>query len=139
VSGGTPVYTYSWTGPGGFTAATQDISGLVAGLYDVLVTDNNDCVKFKNNIEVESALSISEENFGIRIYPNPSKGDFYIVNEGVEILSISLYDLSGREINLNEIANNLDGINLSQQADGTYLALIVTEQGSFYQKLVKKN
>ena len=139
VSGGTPVYTYSWTGPGGFTAATQDISGLVAGLYDVLVTDNNDCVKFKNNIEVESALSISEENFGIRIYPNPSKGYFYIFNEGVEILSISLYDLSGREINLNEIANNLDGINLSQQADGTYLALIVTEQGSFYQKLVKKN
>jgi hypothetical protein len=41
-SGGTPAYTYAWTGPA-FSATTQDISGLYAGTYDVLITDSHGC------------------------------------------------------------------------------------------------
>ena len=40
VAGGTGPYTYAWTGPNGFTASTEDISGLAAGTYSVTVTDN---------------------------------------------------------------------------------------------------
>lgn len=40
VSGGTGSYTYSWTATNGFTASTQDISGLTAGDYTVVVSDN---------------------------------------------------------------------------------------------------
>ncbi|MCE4566929.1 SprB repeat-containing protein, partial [Maribellus sp. CM-23] len=43
VSGGTPGYTYSWTGPDGFTASTQDISNLAEGTYYVTITDANGC------------------------------------------------------------------------------------------------
>ncbi len=46
-SGGTPgnpvAYTYSWTGPNSFAATTQNISGLVAGIYRYTVTDGNNC------------------------------------------------------------------------------------------------
>jgi len=42
-TGGTPGYTYLWTGPNGFTALTQDISGLAAGPYNLTLTDANDC------------------------------------------------------------------------------------------------
>ena len=50
-SGGTPletspgvfVYQYSWSGPNGFTATTEDISGLEAGVYNLIVTDNLGC------------------------------------------------------------------------------------------------
>ena len=45
VSGGTPPYSYAWTGPGGFTASTQDISGLLAGDYSLTVTDDNGCTQ----------------------------------------------------------------------------------------------
>ena len=49
VSGGTPFgtpaepYKYAWTGPDGFTAYSEDISGLYRGIYSVTVTDANGC------------------------------------------------------------------------------------------------
>lgn len=44
VNGGTPPFGYSWTGPLGYTASTEDISGLCnPGDYKVTVTDANLC------------------------------------------------------------------------------------------------
>lgn len=43
VSGATPPYTYAWSGPSGYTNTTQDISGLQAGSYTVIITDDNGC------------------------------------------------------------------------------------------------
>ena len=42
VSGGTIPYTYSWTGPNGFTSTSEDLIGLVAG-YNVTATDALGC------------------------------------------------------------------------------------------------
>lgn len=47
-SGGTPGYTYVWTGPNSFNATVANpvrtgITSLDAGLYQVSVTDNNGC------------------------------------------------------------------------------------------------
>jgi len=39
VSGGTPPYSYSWTGPSEYTSTSEDISGLFAGNYNVTVND----------------------------------------------------------------------------------------------------
>lgn len=39
VNGGFPPYEYSWKGPGGFTATTEDIANLAPGQYCVTVTD----------------------------------------------------------------------------------------------------
>jgi len=44
VSGGSPGYTYAWTKTGGgFSATTQNISGLTPGTYHVTVTDSKGC------------------------------------------------------------------------------------------------
>lgn len=48
VSGGTPAYTFDWTGPDGFTALTEDVSGIQAGTYSVTVTDVNGCEASRN-------------------------------------------------------------------------------------------
>ncbi|MCB9183970.1 MAG: hypothetical protein H6591_08625 [Flavobacteriales bacterium] len=39
-SGGVPPYTYSWTGPAGFTSTADSIYALEAGTYTLVVTDN---------------------------------------------------------------------------------------------------
>ncbi|MCB9234635.1 MAG: HYR domain-containing protein [Bacteroidia bacterium] len=43
MTGGCQPYSYSWSGPNGFTATSQDISNLVAGTYNVTTTDANGC------------------------------------------------------------------------------------------------
>jgi hypothetical protein len=43
VTGVTSTLSYSWTGPNGFTATTEDLSGLAAGTYNVTITDANGC------------------------------------------------------------------------------------------------
>ncbi|MDF1559732.1 MAG: gliding motility-associated C-terminal domain-containing protein, partial [Bacteroidales bacterium] len=44
--GGTGGYTYSWTGPEGFTATTASIASLYDGTYDLTVTDGNGCHRY---------------------------------------------------------------------------------------------
>ena len=43
VSGGTPPFMFSWTGLGGYTSYSEDISGLIAGEYNLTITDANGC------------------------------------------------------------------------------------------------
>lgn len=45
LSGGNPPLTLAWTGPNGFTAGTEDITGLCAGTYTLTTTDDNGCVQ----------------------------------------------------------------------------------------------
>ena len=45
VSGGTLPYTYSWIGPDGFTAATEDLINIAKGNYAVTVTDARNCTQ----------------------------------------------------------------------------------------------
>src|SRR5205814_64046 len=47
---GVAPYNYAWTGPGVFTATSEDISGLAAGNYTVVVTDANGCTLTKTII-----------------------------------------------------------------------------------------
>jgi gliding motility-associated-like protein len=35
--------TFNWSGPAGFTSSAKDISGLVAGEYTVIISDQNNC------------------------------------------------------------------------------------------------
>ncbi len=43
VVGGITAYSYAWSGPSGFTSTIDDISGLIAGTYNVVVSDTNNC------------------------------------------------------------------------------------------------
>lgn len=64
VSGGTANYTYNWSGPSG-TFSTQDLSNILAGTYNVTVTDAQSCtetasVTVNQNVVLSATASVSD-------------------------------------------------------------------------------
>ena len=61
-SGGTEVYTYSWSGPNGFTSTDSKLENLLAGTYSLELTDENGCV-IEGNYEITEPdeLIVSED------------------------------------------------------------------------------
>jgi gliding motility-associated-like protein len=67
VTGGTAPYSYIWSSASGFSASTQDISGIGAGTYIVIVIDANGC-QFVNGYTVsqpgglQAGLDVTDHN-----------------------------------------------------------------------------
>ena len=129
VSGGTPTYTYSWTGPGGFSSNSQNINGLVGGLYSVTITDLNGCTTTLTDILVNSFVGL-DENIDIQfnVFPNPTNGLFNVAlnREFEKEITLSVYDLCGRLIYKtyeNREQSYLKLILLTKQMDLIYLRL----------------
>jgi gliding motility-associated-like protein len=59
VSGGTGTFTYSWTGPSGFTAATKDITARTAGAYTVTITSGTAPAKVNNYTITEPTAALA--------------------------------------------------------------------------------
>ena len=47
IAGGIGPFSYTWSGPGGFTSSVEDLSGVSAGTYTVLVTDASGCTQME--------------------------------------------------------------------------------------------
>lgn len=61
VTGGIPFttgnpYTFSWTGPNGFTSTDEDISNLKSGTYNLVIKDNGNCPFSKSYYVEEPGL-----------------------------------------------------------------------------------
>ncbi|MBE0639510.1 MAG: DNRLRE domain-containing protein [Bacteroidales bacterium] len=85
VENGVEPFTYSWTGPGSYTADTKDISGLAAGTYTVIVEDALGCTATLGGIEVETAPDMEGMVTVINRTCLVADGEAYaIVSGGVE-------------------------------------------------------
>ena len=63
---GTAPYTYLWTGPSGFSSTQQNLTGLTAGTYSVIITDSFGCTGTNSSIitEIPSDISVSIAQIG---------------------------------------------------------------------------
>jgi hypothetical protein len=141
VTGGVAPYSYSWTGPAGFTATSEDITGLASGLYSVTITDDNGCVITATDILVDSFIGLLENGeFSFAVYPNPSDGLFNINFNGqtAESAIVRVYDLAGRIVYLSEIDNigNMI-IDISNKANGTYILEILVDKTAQKKRIIK--
>lgn len=89
-SGGTPPYTYTWSGPSTFNSTQQNpvrsnASGSMAGTYGVTVTDNHSCSATANTgvTIIQPAIN----NFSARICP----GDSYLF-KGQNLSNAGIYN-----------------------------------------------
>lgn len=128
VSGGVGPYTYSWSGPAGFAAGTEDISGLVTGNYTVTVTDKY-CGIATVTVFVDVDLSSGiKENAGnsVSVYPNPAKEQITITTGAVlENASVKLVNITGQLVfEEREVRGNTFTLGVSGLLPGIYFVEI---------------
>jgi gliding motility-associated-like protein len=61
-NGGTPPYTYSWSGPGSFSSTSQTLSALQPGTYTATVTDALGCTGLASATITQPAAAVSITN-----------------------------------------------------------------------------
>lgn len=118
IAGSSGQPTYSWTGPNGFKASTEDISGLRSGNYSVAVTDPSGC-SFSSSYSVQPATAIAI---------NLTKND--ITNCG-GVGSISLSVTGGSAPYQYQLNNNAvqSGASFSNLTAGSYSAKVTDSKG----------
>jgi hypothetical protein len=83
VTGGTPGYSYSWTGPLGFTnIVDQDPTGLIGGTYYVTVTDANGCMDENTITLTEDGIPTSETQQTDILCNGESTGTIIVIPSG---------------------------------------------------------
>ncbi|MBP7514491.1 MAG: gliding motility-associated C-terminal domain-containing protein, partial [Flavobacteriales bacterium] len=89
VSGGTAPYDVTWHGPMGTSFSTEDISGTIAGHYDLVITDANGC-------SLTDSLTLTEPDSTLMALINVSQynGGFNVSCNGQTDGSIGV-DVSG--------------------------------------------
>ena len=150
ISGGTPPYTYSWSGPGGYTSTSGSISGLAAGTYTLTVTDKNGCKETFTYTVTQAAHRDDPGDLGtsgtvtntdvIRVYPNPTKGVFNI-EIPVEFLEaeIKVSDMTGRVMETRAVTDNTGQalqFSLGNAPSGMYFVKVTAGGQFFVTKLI---
>lgn len=94
-----------------------------------------------DNFVITGTLATNSFSFNeIKIYPNPSKGIFNLLlgNEGAQ--KIEVYDLNGRLILNQKLANNAieTKIDLSDLSSGIYFVKIISNEKNIVKRIVKE-
>ncbi|MGV3630960.1 MAG: T9SS type A sorting domain-containing protein [Bacteroidota bacterium] len=130
VNGGTANYTYSWSGPGGFTSTAANLSNLTnLGTYTVIVTDVNGCTDNQsftlNFVGMEEMAAAG----AIKFYPNPANEAInFEVNSAVK--TIRILDYTGKMISEIAVKNTLETLSLEGYANGVYFFNLVDGQNN---------
>lgn len=101
-SGGTQPYTYEWYLNGNLVGATEDLSNIPGGDYELHLSDANGCTYPTQFLTVESFVDTRDLPAGwvLDLYPNPSDGKFFldITLPSPGTLGILVYDIAGQEL-----------------------------------------
>jgi SprB repeat/Secretion system C-terminal sorting domain/HYR domain len=143
VQGGTLPYTFEWTDASGNIISTEeDVAGLVAGTYNLAVTDGNGCISLHAfTVPSVSAVIHRQLEKSISLFPNPTTGGLTIAFDEIEAFeaNISVFDMTGKlaaKHDQADISAGLYYLDLSRHADGVYLVRIMIDNQIVTKRLV---
>ncbi len=136
-------YIFDWSGPGNFTAKTEDLDSLKDfGCYTLTVTDTTTNCSIDSTICLKDYTATLDPEFGnIKIYPNPTKGNFIIDFSDTRLnqAEITIFDLSGKQQLKSEKKSNDKIINVESEElnSGLYIIRIkLAKFGTSFRKLI---
>lgn len=137
VSGATGNLMYTWISDGLPFASTEDLTGLHAGEYTLVVTDSNGCTATLASVKIDNTVGTNDPGnpVSVRVIPNPVRTTLHLEIRGFEPAAVQMLDMHGRLIrNLDpgEWTNELDVATLP---GGMYYLKVMTAKGSW--KVVK--
>ena len=143
VSGGTEPYTFKWSNEAGTPVSSEeDISGLSAGTYTLIVTDANGC-ESTHVFTVQSVTSVINRQLegNINLFPNPTSGFVTMALEDLATneVDIAVYDMNGKmaaSFPRTDMTTGNVTFDLSAQSSGVYLVRIVIENQVVTKRLV---
>lgn len=132
-SGGNGGLAFSWKKDGVNFATTEDLTGLMAGVYSLIITDANGCTRALAPVTITNTVGSIElgADVWVRIQPNPVSQNFRLEMKGIQAFAVQLYDYSGRMIrNLNpeEWAGDID---VSEFPAGMHYLCVLDGKGHY--------
>jgi hypothetical protein len=119
-------------------ATAQSFTPISNGNYAVILSGNA-CADTSSCYNI-IGLSIDEIEIklNIEVFPNPTTGLVYIKNNRSEKLSLTVFDITGRQVYSTKISERNTEVNLSNYAGGIYFFKFSNEKEVYYLKLIKE-
>lgn len=127
VNGGTPTYQYLWD----IGEVTEDLSILLAGSYELCVTDDNGCTACDTYFVLDAGTSVADlQGQGFSIYPNPINDIATIkINTNVnEASQLKIYSSVGQIVFETNFSGNEYLLSAKEFSRGVYFIQVVNSQ-----------
>jgi hypothetical protein len=137
IEGGVGTFTFEWFLEGQLIANTEDVAGLAAGIYTLIVTDENGCIAMQeivlDNLNSTALVQAVFEHW--RLYPNPAqqKTTLEVDCSAPVGLQLQIYDYRGTmllEEKLPKSSSHLRELDISTLPSGNYLLLLYAENNA---------
>ncbi len=133
-NGGTPGYTYTWTGIGGPVAFTASLTNACPGSYTVCVKDACGCITCQTLAVGVGAGIFELQSEPVKLIYNEDK---IIFENSTAINFVSVFDLTGRLIYKSErISQNNFILNKQIFNKAMYVVIIENEKQLWRQKII---
>lgn len=137
-----------------FTLHSDQFLGIDVGSYSSFWVNDIDNDGFLNmfvgqdlgglyhfEVDPNSQASVNELEYEIdlKVYPNPTNGEFILSTQENETLQYRIVDVFGNEIRPSDYFNGKATINLDKEANGIYFIVVTDQIGNQVVKRVVKN
>ncbi|OFX58222.1 MAG: hypothetical protein A2046_09375 [Bacteroidetes bacterium GWA2_30_7] len=136
-TGGTSPYSYLWNDT--TNATTQQVNSLCKGTYTITVTDANNCSKQTTVTIYQTSIDENDYSQYFTIYPNPTHdGNINLKLNGIQPkdVKIRLYDITGKQILIENIKEQSEIISLGNIPSGVYNLNVAIKDKEFNQRVV---
>lgn len=135
-------FQFAWSKNGQPFATTEDLTGLSAGVYTLVITDSNGCTFSPPAITISNSVGTAEPGEGgsVRLWPNPSNAAIQLEIIDLDVIAASIVDLRGRLVQRIPVAELSSEIEIGELPEGVYCLKLGTAKGRVLSlKFVKVN